>query len=310
MISDFIRNDKRAVLLGVGCALWFIVDAYCFLGIFAFCGGSALFFSYLSLGQRGGLISSVSAAVCTAPLLSFEGAAHLLLEVVIPTTVLGYLMMRNIQKDGRIWWYPESFLLRDCVVIFYIVWIIMAYTLQTEANTFRIYENVIKAVFPQYSDFFIKGEGAARMKSIFMYYGGILTFLSMFEVVFNLEMACAWGRKLSTKVDNIDLIRGSFDFLNLRIPNWLAVFPLVTLLLAKLFPSFSYVLNGLTVGGMFAPAACGFSLIYWIVEKNGRRKWANAVVLLTLIFPIHVIGLIALVGAVDSFLSLRKLFRF
>lgn len=306
MLLSFLQDNRRAALLGVGCALWFFLDAHCFFGIFAFLGGSALFFSYLSQGQISGVVSSAVTTICMAFLLPSVVFSHRLLETVVPTAILGYFMMRNIKKDGKVWWYPESFLLRDCSIIFYMVWIVLAYTLQTEDNVFNIYETAVRTIFPQYVDFFTKGDGAVQIKSILSYCGGIPVFLSMFETVFNLEMAYICKVRLKEKFNAPGFnSRNSFDFLNLDIPSWMALFPLVAFIFASVFPSFSYVLRGLGVVGLFAPATCGFSLIYWVASKRGNRRLITLFIVLTLVFPIYLILAIAMLGIINSFYPLR-----
>lgn len=301
----FFKQYRIAILLGVGCAVWFALNSYLLFGVLSFIGASAIFFSYLSYNQKGGLVSAVTATICLLPLVSLESVAHFFLNDILPTAILGHLLMRNIVQDQKIWWYPESFLLRDCTFVFSGIWLIMAYTLMPEATMMKLYETLMKILFQSNAEFFTKGAGAEQMRYMFSYSGGALTFCNMLEAAFNLEMAYAWGKKYKTN------LRTSFDLLNLRIPNWMVLLPWIFLVLAHMIPAHAYLLKGLFIGTLFAPAICGLSIVYFIAEKKQKlRRLPMITIILVLLLPLHMIGLLVLLGMIDSFYQIRNRLTF
>lgn len=294
-----LREHKSAILLGVGCALWCIFNIHFAFGLLLFLSAVPIFFSYLSYGQKSGFISAVIAAILSLTFVPFEISIDVFLNIIMPSSVIGHLALRNIIKNRKKWWYPESFLLNNFVILFSIVMIIMSFTLRTEESMTKVYEEAVKIIFSENANFYIN-EARQNLRSIVKYYEGIATFYNMLAAVFNLQIAYALGKKFKTN------IRTSFDIFNITISSWLAIMPLVSLTLSKMLPSLAYVFCGLFVVGLFAPALGGFSVVGFIAKKRKMRHASLIITALIIIFPLHTITLVALLGIIDSFYPIRK----
>ena len=217
----------------------------------------------------------------------------------MPSSVIGHLALRNIVKNRKKWWYPESFLLNNFVFLFAFVMVIMSFTLRTEESMTKIYEEAVKIIFSENASFYINGAGQ-NLRSVIKYYEGIATFYNMLATILNLQIAYILGRKFKTN------IRTSFDVFNITISPWLSILPLVALTLSKILPSLAYVFCGLFVVGLFAPTLSGFSVVGFIAKKRKIRRAPLVITALIIIFPLHIIILISLLGIVDSFYPVRK----
>lgn len=294
-----LREYRGAVLLGVGCALWCIFNVHFAFGLLLFLSGVPIFFSYLSYGQKSGFISAFIATIIPFAFVPIEISIDVFLNIILPSSMVGHLALRNIVKNRKKWWYPESFLLNNFVILFSFVMIIMSFTLRAEESITKIYEEAVKIIFSENANFYISGAGQ-DLRSVIKYYEGIATFYNMLATILNLHIAYALGRKFKTN------IRISFDMINITISNWLAVMPLVALTLSKMLPSLAYVFCGLFVVGLFAPALGGFSVIGFIIKKRKMRRAPLFITALVIIFPLHIMTLVALLGIVDSFYPIRK----
>ena len=294
-----IREYKSAILLGVGSALWCIFNIHFIFGLLLFLSGVPIFFSYLSYGQKSGFISAVFTTILMFAFVPFEISIDVFLNIIMPSSVIGHLALRNIVKNRKKWWYPESFLLNNFVFLFAFVMVIMSFTLRTEESMTKIYEEAVKIIFSENASFYINGAGQ-NLRSVIKYYEGIATFYNMLATILNLQIAYILGRKFKTN------IRTSFDVFNITISPWLSILPLVALTLSKILPSLAYVFCGLFVVGLFAPTLSGFSVVGFIAKKRKIRRAPLVITALIIIFPLHIITLISLLGIVDSFYPVRK----
>lgn len=296
---SLLKEYRNAILLGIGCAFWCIFNVYFAFGFLLFLCGIPIFFSYLSYGQKSGFISAIFATFLLLIFMQIKISADIFLNIIVPSSMIGHMALKNIVKNREKWWYPESFLLNNLVILFSIVLVIMSFTLRTEESMTKIYEEATKIIFSNNSELYMSNVGQ-NFRSIIKYYEGIATFYNMFVTILNLHIAYALGKKFKTN------IRKSFDVFNITISPWLAVMSLIALTLSKMFPSMAYVFCGLFVVGLFAPTLSGFSVIGFIAKKRKMRRTPLIITVLIIIFPLHVMMLVALLGIVDSFYLIRK----
>lgn len=297
---------KNAILLGVGCVFWclmvqWVAGALSFVaGLLLFLAGVPIFYSYLSFGQRHGLVSSVVATVIIVLVMPFRASCDMLLDIVVPSAFVGYLSMERIVKKRKVWWYPEQFVVENMVILASVVLVITSLTLRTEDALMHVYEESLKVISaentPQTSVVTVV------LKSLIRYYNGIAILFNMFNILICRYIAYNLGKRFK------NVLRAPFEIAEISISGWYGIFPLISFTLSKLLPSMSYIFSGLFVVTLFAPAIAGLSVLYFVAKKRHFNKFSLVALLLLCFFPFHTIFFAALVGAFDSFFSIRASF--
>jgi uncharacterized protein YybS (DUF2232 family) len=131
------------------------------------------------------------------------------------------------------------------------------------------------------------------------YFVGMLVFSGMIITISNLLLAQLISKKLKMN------IRPEFNLAKLTIPNWMAVFWLVSLAVADFVPSFWFVGSGLSVVGLFAPMLAGFAVINFLAEKKQMRGILIATYVMLFIIPLPIILIAVAIGTIDSFWPMR-----
>ena len=131
---------------------------------------------------------------------------------------------------------------------------------------------------------------------------GIGIFIKMLVSVLNFRLAQVISQK------NRKNLRPNLNFLNLSVPNWLALLPLVSLSLALTFENIAYVFCGVFIVSSFAPLICGFSLVHDYSHKS-HQNWALILIYSCLFFmPFFILTSLIFLGIIDSFYDFRTKF--
>lgn len=298
-LPSFLEGDKHALLLGAGCAFWCIFNIHFAFGIFLSLGGVPILFSYLSKGHRVGLISTLFATLIIFLFIPFRASANILLNIILPSSAIGCFALKKIVQNGKIWWYPESFLLNNIVIIFSIVLLIMSYTLHSEENVAKICGDVIKFVFSENTDLYLN-VAMRKLQAIAKYFEGITAFFNMLGTVVNLQIAYALGKKIKSN------IRPSFDTAHITISKGLAFFPIIAFIASQISSLLSYAFGGLFVVGLFAPTLSGLSIISFIAQKKKIKRVWGIITILFIVFPMYIVIFAAVLGLIDSFYPIRE----
>jgi hypothetical protein len=300
-VSDVnFRSYRTAVLLGVACAL--CVAAGCFvMPVLLFFAPFPLLFVYCIDEPRCGLCAALVASLATALFCPLKICIDTLLCLIAPSMMLGSFLNDNIVKNKKTWWYPESFLLRNFVIVYFIAAIVLSFTVFPESYVDEMYRSVfanmekLEGVTQQQIDS-IKSATEYLKPYYLKFFLGFEVIVKMFMVAINLRLAHALGKKIAKN------IRSTIDLRNIRISHWMAVSPMVFFTLSQIFVGASYLLTALFVVTLFAPLIAGFSVgHYFFASFQHTRFWNFIFILFSVFFPL----VIALLGFVDSFYSLR-----
>ena len=299
---NFINSIKSkdigsAVALGVCGACFVIFGGFFPLNFTLFFAALPLFISYLSRGEKSGLISSVVFSIIIGIFCPMEVSLDVFLNIILPASIIGYFSIKYITKNKKNWWYPESFLLRHFVIISLVSVILMSLTFYTENHMIKVYEEATKIILK--SDTPETRLLSKYFSSFVKYSVGVSVFSKMLVTVSNLQIAHLICKKKKM------CIRPDFKMLDLSISNWAAVLPIGSLAVAQIFPSVSFIFSGIFVVGLFAPMINGFSILHFFAHKKQKRSILTVVYISLFIFPIPVILLTVLLGIVDSFYSVR-----
>lgn len=302
--KNFTDNIKfkdigNAVIFGICGAFFVIFSGFFPLNFIAFFAGLPLFTSYLSKGEKVGLISSVLFFIIIAIFCSLEISMDVFLNIILPASIIGYFSTKHINKNKKIWWYPESFLLQNFVIISIISVILMSLTFHTENYMTKAYAEISKVILKNNNP---ETQLISRYFNSFVKYSvGAGVFSKMLATVSNLQIAHVICKKMKIN------IRPEFNILDLSISIWIAVLPIISLTIAQIIPSISFICSGIFVVGLFAPMLNGFSVLDFYANKKQRRSVLTSVYIALFIFPLPVILLTVLLGIVDSFYSIRLL---
>ncbi len=297
--SVYFNNIGSAVVLGICAVALVLCGGFFPLNFSIFFAGVPLFASYLSKGTKNGTISSI---VCIGFVLAFckiETSVDIILNVVLPPSIIGHFFIKCISKNRKTWWYPESFLLRNFIVISLVSLIFMSLTFYTEKHMAKAFDIAIDAIPNKNSPeicFVIQ-----YLKSFIKYSLGISIFSKMIATISSFQIAYFICKKKKMN------IRNEFSILNLSIPNWMAVLPIISLTIAKVAPFFSFVCSGIFVVSLVAPMLAGFSLLHFFAHNKQRRSILTTAYIFLLIFPLPMIISAVAIGIVDSFCKIRQL---
>jgi hypothetical protein len=217
--------------------------------------------------------------------------------MIAPAVIIGHLSIKNITKGKKIWWYPESFLLKHFITISVVSLVIMSATFWTETKVLNMYQEVMKVVSKSISVDAMIGQ---YFKGFMKYYLGIDLFSKMLLTIFNMQMAYSIGKRFGTN------IRPEFNISELSISIWLAVLPIFSLTLASVINSLSFIFGGISVVTSFAPMLVGFSVISLFAKEKQKKYILTLTYVMLFIFPLPIIIICILLGIIDSFYPLRS----
>ncbi|MDR2682005.1 MAG: DUF2232 domain-containing protein [Holosporaceae bacterium] len=282
--NSFLKNYKEllvAVFFGV-CA------AFLFTPLL-------LLFAFFSYGEKIGTIASIIAATFIV-FFYHEATASAILFFVVPAMVVGYGSLRNIREGKKIWWYPESFVLRDMIWTFVLSLILLSLTSYPEQLLDSFVHNM-HLVIPNVNASDMQLLMALMTKSFF----GIFVFSHMIGFVFYFLIADFVSRYLKKN------IRPNFDMCNIAISPLLGVFPLVALVMASLWGGSSQIFYGLVAASLIAPLISGISLVHFFISnRNNSKIFLIIFYLMFFLMPVLIIFTI-LLGIIDAFHELRPL---
>ncbi|GHU14162.1 hypothetical protein FACS189449_10470 [Alphaproteobacteria bacterium] len=296
-----IYENHRELLIAAACGL---CSAFLFvLGFFGgFFASVVLCFAFLSYGKLVGIVSStITFAVIV--LLNSGIALEALCVDIIPTAVVGYSLLRNIKTNGKIWWYPESFVLRDLVLVSLLLLVLMSITTYSEVSVRNRVDDVVRLIIAANASIDPQGL-AVLLKLGTKYFLGLTVFANVTDVISSFLIAhsiCKYRKKN---------IRPSFDTYNISISPLLAVFPLVALTVSFACEGLSYLFNGLAIASLVAPLMSGLSIVHFFANggKYSQIILVMFYLMLLLMCPLVLLSVV-LLGAIDSFYAIRPLFR-
>lgn len=214
---------------------------------------------------------------------------------IIPAFVLGFMSQRYIKKGNKIWWYPESLLLKDISYLsMFIVFFLSVFILKEDHITqvFNDWIEVFKNIYPK--------QMLQNIKQVINSSVGIFTFINILFVLINFKIAY----KIA-KSKNI-LRRKKFDFYHIKLPTHLALFPMVIFLILKIFPNESFVITGLFIASLIAPFLNGISIIHCFADGNKQKLilFYTFLILINLTLPSIIV-----LGIIDSFIKIRRFIK-
>jgi hypothetical protein len=221
-----------------------------------------------------------------------------LLSVVVPAALIGHLSIRSITVKRQIWWYPESFLLQNFMLLSFASVIFMSLFVHSEESLQKTVDEACNILFrsddPQM--ILLKQSVVTMVKySVGM---GTLTKMLLTLITFCL------ARLITEKIKK-NILPG-FDFCNLTMNGFMAVVPVTALTAALLFPDVSFVCSGIFMVGLFAPLMCGFAVIRRLSRgRNGLRLRIILWCLMLFLTLPTILGII-LLGIADSFYPLCR----
>ncbi|MDR3179488.1 MAG: hypothetical protein LBT70_01155 [Holosporaceae bacterium] len=250
-----------------------------------------LLFLFLSYGKEVGIMASVLTLAVSVFVLDGLLLAQLVLFSIVPAVVVGFSYVRYIPKEEKIWWYPESFVLRDMVGTFFVSLLllsIMPHFEQIQAHTVE----AIRLLTP--------ASNAQPLMTIFnKALFGIFAFANMVNVVFSFFLAKFLSKCLKKG------IRPDYDGCNVSISPLLGVFPLVSFAIIALFADAAQIFYGLAAISLMAPLLAGISLMHFFM--NNRKNTKILLIIFYLLFflmPIFTI-FVMLLGIIDAFYAIR-----
>ncbi|MDR2724400.1 MAG: hypothetical protein LBB25_04360 [Holosporaceae bacterium] len=256
-----------------------------------------IFIAYLVYGRESGGVSAVVLAIMLFLIAPLEVSCDVLLSTIAPAAVLGHLSVKSITQGRKTWWYPETFLLQNFILLYFFVLIFLSIVSYPEDYCARITQRMLKKLCPQ------DGPNTIFMRQyLFASYQYTVGMLTLYKMIITLLIFALVHRVTKMVKKNI---RPSFDLKHLTIHYSIAIFPLIFLTLGKIFHGLSFICSGLFLVGLFAPAVSGFSVIYRLAGGKVRTLLVFHISLLVVTVPTIVI--VILIGVIDSFRSSSEL---
>ena len=304
-INKFHINTRAIQLiacLGGGSLLMALFCTFSPIKLPIFFASIPLFVAYLSFGEVIGLSSTMLASVGIALFVPIQASSEIILNIFAPAAVLGHFSIKSITKGRKTWWYPESFLLRNFMLLSLFSVVALSMTFCTEQTMTEASQaamdlllsngkgnNDINAIaIKQYLAFFVK------------YSVGISVIMKMMFSLLNFQLGHLISKRLKKN------IRPEFDFSNIRIGNMMILLPLVSLTLSYIFPRIEFILCGIFVVSLFAPIISGLSLIHCFYTRKHKRRILIAYYLALFMMPIPMLFGTALLGIVDGLYPIRQ----
>ena len=115
LISDM--TVKLAALFCCCCVVTVFFSFTVQLPALLFLVGIPLFCSYLSVDTRYTNIAALVNAFLIMILFIPEISIDIVCNIILPTVLIGNLFVKNIKKNNKIWWFPESILLKYLAIL-------------------------------------------------------------------------------------------------------------------------------------------------------------------------------------------------
>lgn len=226
-----------------------------------------IFLSTLAYERRTGIIATCVLTTGIFLLQPFPAFVRHFTSYIFPAITLGWMSMRYIKIDGKIWWYPESRILRDitCVTIFSTIFL----------STSVLKENHIQDLVGQLQTI----TGLSINPIIKNASVGISTLFNTVFVLINYRLAYLIAKKKKI------LVRKNFDFYNLTLPRALAVLPILLLVTLQIFKSHAFLITGALISSMIAPFLHSLSIVHCIAKKKKRSLIVFYVVFFLIFTP-------------------------
>ena len=258
--------------------------------------------AYLSFGEVIGFGATALASAVIALLVPIEVSCEIILNIFAPAALLGHFSIKSITKGHKVWWYPESFLLRNFMLLSLFSVILLSVTFCTEQAMTEASQAAMNVLLNNSKDG--NNVNAIAIKnylSAFVKYSvGISVVMKMMMCILNFQ----FGHLISKRIKKN--IRPEFNFSDIRISNWMILLPLVSLSLSYIFPQSSFVLCGIFVVSLFAPTVSGLSLIHCFYERKHKRRILMAYYLALFMMPIPMLAGTALLGIIDGLYPIRE----
>ncbi|MDR2158207.1 MAG: hypothetical protein LBO02_02730 [Holosporaceae bacterium] len=293
------ENDLKCGASLGGCSILLIlVSLFLPFKFTLFFSGLPIFISFLAYGSNCGVAATSLASVILFLTASLEASCDIFLNFIAPAALFGGLSIKNIVKGQKTWWYPESFLLQNFVLLSFFSVVFLSLFFYSEDVLLKASQEAVKVIFkPNDPNALLARQYLA---SSIKYSLGISVLTKMFIGVLNFNLA----RLILTKMRKN--IRPSFSFKDLRTHSFIAIFPLVSLTLANLFPPLSFLFSGLFIVGLFAPMCVGFQVIRRFSDGYSGNRVMIAFFIVLLMLALPTITLLIILGIVDSFYPLKR----
>ncbi|MDR3151237.1 MAG: DUF2232 domain-containing protein [Holosporaceae bacterium] len=288
------RQIILALAFALGGAFPCVVNFDILLLLFPLLPNVLIFLSFLCHGKKSGIISSITLVAVVAAFGRNGMLSNVFYFSLLPSFVVGYSLMRNVEANGKIWWYPESHAFRNLFLVAIISVLLLSLTIYSEDFLMKQAEKLAKIIFPeqlivakQFSELYIKC------------FVGMSVLSSTLGTIFDFLIANSISRRQKMN------IRPEIDLSNLSIPPQIAAFPLVLFVAASIPSSISYLCYGLAIAGLVAPLVAGFSIVHFYADYQNNKIILYAFYgLLFLLFPLMIL-LVTSLGFADSFYAIR-----
>ena len=223
------------------------------------------------------------------------------LNTIAPAMLLGHFSIQNIVQNHKKWYYPETFLLRDTILLAIFSVIFLSVTFFREDVILDTYSIALKAISGIEGMENIQTNFALVIKPIVKFSVGIGIFTKMALNLLNFKIADSLAKKFKKN------LRPKFDFSGIRVSMWMAVLPLLSLALSLGIESISFIFGGIFIVSSFAPIANGFLLLHASAQRL-QKNWILVLLYLALLYiPIFILSSVMLLGIIDSFYDMRSL---
>lgn len=292
-----LQNTKTGVACGVASGLFSFLCMNFLLG-FPILTSVPIYIAFILFGNTSGVISTVLSSGIILGMIPFRVAGDILINSILPSAIIGYYFTKSMKIKNKIWWYPESLIIRNFVLYSFAAVAILSYSVFSESYMQQVVQQTLD-VFVRTDNFLQQAALEKKFLDIIPFTVGFEVMIKMLVTVFNLRIALWTLRNTSIK-------RKQFIMKNLNVPSWMALAPLVALTLSYLLPSLSFVLKGLSVIGFFGVGLVGNSIVHDIAEAKQLKGVLIAYWISLLILFTPTLLLIILLGTIDSLYPLRK----
>ncbi|MDR0580655.1 MAG: hypothetical protein LBG04_00870, partial [Holosporaceae bacterium] len=121
MLQIDIKNKRKywnAVFLGGVGILFVLLAAFSSIRFLLLFSGFSVMTSYLAYGSISGRITALILTIALFFTAPFEVSCDALLNIIVPAAMLGHFSIKNVTLRRKIWWYPESLLLRRVLLLY------------------------------------------------------------------------------------------------------------------------------------------------------------------------------------------------
>lgn len=299
--ESFYSIDRGAVQLGaffgVLCSVMALSGFYFLFPVFLFFASVPVLLAYLARGAAVGhvafVVSTLTLALLSPTLRVF---CDFLLNALAPAALMGYFSIQSKTEGRKIWWYPESLLLRNFMIFSLISLLIQSFTICSESSMRSIVTEFVAAMSKHVGTV---GVDESTVDIIVNYSVGVGVVVKMFITMLNFQFAHVLSYRLKSN------IRKDFHLLHVRLRNWMVLLPLGSLCASYVIPQLSFWLSGIFVVGMFASVIGGVSMLHSYYEHHHRKRILVAYYLTLFMMPVPVLCVTAAIGVIDCLYPMR-----